>query len=342
MFKRFMSLLAGVGLVAATLIPTATVSAQPRDCDNNAILRCGAYSVSELHKKMDQHDDAEKIYAYYGISKDDLKHTVNGTVHKNGNVVVDGKVVATDARSTGRQNIPGAGTSYIKSINVYERPTQVSFRSDSLSAFVRMKDGKYQYAVIKSCGNPVKAKPVEPPKEEKPPVKPVEEPKKPDVSIEKTVSKDYVKEGEMFYYRIVVRNIGEVVLKDAVVTDDAPDGVEFVPNGDITETDFNTTIPELRPGRSKSYTIRASMTKYVEGYITNTACVEASEVTHKDEVCDDAVHQMKKVVTPVTKPEPPKELPVTGPGLIIGAASSVSMASYVGAMLYGALKRRYL
>jgi uncharacterized repeat protein (TIGR01451 family) len=342
MFKRFMSLLAGVGLVAAAIIPTATVSAQSRDCDDNAILRCGAYSVSEIHKKMEQHKDAEKIYNYYGIAKDDLKNTVNGTVHKNGNVVVDGKVVATDARSSGRQDIPGPGSIYIKSINVYEQPTQVSFRKDSLPAFVRMKDGMFQYAVIKSCGNPVKAKPVVPPKEEKPPVKPVEKPKKPDVSIDKTVSKDYVKEGEMFYYKITIKNIGEVVLKNAIVTDDAPEGVEFVPNGDITETDFNTTIPELRPGHSKSYTIRAKMTKYVEGYITNTACVEAKEVTHKADVCDDAVHQMKKVVTPAVKPEPPKELPVTGPGLIVGAAGSVSAASYVGAVLYGALKRRYL
>ncbi len=36
------------------------------DCDNNAIVRCGAFTLSDLHSKMT--GDIPAIYAHYGIT----------------------------------------------------------------------------------------------------------------------------------------------------------------------------------------------------------------------------------------------------------------------------------
>jgi len=80
-------------------------------------------------------------------------------VYKNGDVMVNGKKVATGARAIGRENMPGS----VKSGSVWERPTLVSFNSDSIPAFVNMENGTFHYFIIKSCGNAGKATPVKKP-----------------------------------------------------------------------------------------------------------------------------------------------------------------------------------
>jgi outer membrane biosynthesis protein TonB len=41
----------------------------------------------------------------------------------------------------------------------YQRPPSVSFQMDALPAFVSMKDGRFQFAILASCGNAVMATP---------------------------------------------------------------------------------------------------------------------------------------------------------------------------------------
>lgn len=136
--------------------------AAARDCDSNAIMWCGAYTKDEFIWKMvggDSKNSAanlQAIYSAYGISQEEMKLAVDGSVTKSGNVIVNGKTIATGAKSTGREYKPGSE----KRHGVWLRPTKESFNSESLEAFVYTKDGVFQWAVIKSCGNTVVATPV--------------------------------------------------------------------------------------------------------------------------------------------------------------------------------------
>lgn len=140
---------------------SAAAASQPRDADSNAVVYNGAYSRNELVQKLrngDGHNSASSLQQEFrsrGITIQSIlsDNTVNGTVTKGGRVVVDGKTVATGAISYGRINMAGS----TKEGNLYARPTSVSFQSASLPAFVHFEKGRFKYAIIKSCGNMVKA-----------------------------------------------------------------------------------------------------------------------------------------------------------------------------------------
>lgn len=147
--------------VAATLF-VGTARAAVKDCDANAIMWCGAYGKTEWAYKLmggDGHNSAanlQAIYKAYGVSVDEMKVAVDGTVTKSGNVIVNGKTIATGAKSIGREYMPGS----VKQNGVWLRSTQTSFKSESLEAFVYTKNGVFEWAVLKSCGNVVVATPV--------------------------------------------------------------------------------------------------------------------------------------------------------------------------------------
>ena len=133
-------------------------------------------------------------------------------------------------------------------------------------------------------------------------------PKTPGVKIEKSVAKSQVAVGENYNYTLKVTNTGEVDLANVKVTDTPKDGsniqlVDANGVGTITDNTWNYTIATLKVGESKSFTLTAKVTKYTEGSLVNTACVNAPEVNpsepNKQDDCDDAT------VT-VPKPEVPK------------------------------------
>lgn len=135
-----------------------------RDCDNNSIIYCGALSQSELLKKFDENKtkDLPALYKHYGITRDDMAGKTSqvkiGKVYKDGRVVVDGKVVATEARSVGRHNKPNSTKVTIAGKTFYERANSQAFVSDSIDAFVLMRNGQFYRAILTACSNPVIAK----------------------------------------------------------------------------------------------------------------------------------------------------------------------------------------
>ncbi len=152
-------------LVASAITPlAASAVSQPRDCDANSIVNCGAYTKTELDNKIakgDSRNSAASIQQIYfkegrGITSAGISNAVDGTVFKDGRVVVSGKTVATAAMSSGRQFMPGS----TKSGSVWIRSVSVSFVSSSIPAYVNMDGGVFHWAIIKSCGNTVSAKPV--------------------------------------------------------------------------------------------------------------------------------------------------------------------------------------
>lgn len=152
-----------------------------RDCDSNAVIRCGALTSAELKKAYGRWASVGHIYSYFGISSSDIsgidKYVVAGRVYKNGEVRVGSKLdklVATNAVTAGREYIKGSKTAYSKGTKFYTRAPKVSFRVNSIAAFVVIKNGKFDFAILAACGNPVKAtakvvaKPVPPPPEPEP------------------------------------------------------------------------------------------------------------------------------------------------------------------------------
>jgi hypothetical protein len=135
-----------------------------RDCDANAVIRCGALSPEELNVRMGQSGVAA-AYSCFGIADSDIatieKTAVPGWVTKSGQVKIGNRVVASGAVTAGRQNMAGSTAIHCDGHTFYERPPRVSFASNSLTAFVVMDSAHhFRFAVIASCGNPVMATPV--------------------------------------------------------------------------------------------------------------------------------------------------------------------------------------
>lgn len=163
------SLVIGFGLVVAPAANALSIGG-PSDCDNNAMVNCGVHSSAAVMTAYQGSAYVRGVYAYFGINNGDIASlqasNVSGRVTKDGNVFVDGqsKAVATNALTAGRQNMPGSNQVNSQGAVFFVRPPSVSFQQDSLPAFVAMQNGQFQFAVIASCGNPVKATPVAQPK----------------------------------------------------------------------------------------------------------------------------------------------------------------------------------
>ncbi len=125
---------------------------------------------------------------------------------------------------------------------------------------------------------------------------------KPSISISKTVNDlEHVKVAvnETFEYEIVVKNTGNVVLKNAVVTDKAPSEVTLISGnvGTVKNNTWTYTIPELKVGESKSFTLKAKYAKYMNGIHKNTVCVDTPTVPGTPDDCDDATTETHENIT---------------------------------------------
>lgn len=167
---KFLASLAGLFTIASTVfalnagisIASAKIDNTP-DYDNVAIIRGGVSSTSDAKTKCkaNKTGDLDNIYKAFGFDCSDISGMKSGVVYRNGDVKVDGKVVATDAMTAGR-NYGGSHISGTKNVGKYSTS---KFVDDGQTALVKLdKDGKFLFAIVKPCGNPVSAKPKETPK----------------------------------------------------------------------------------------------------------------------------------------------------------------------------------
>ena len=160
--------LAGVvGLVGYGLSQGDAANATARECGPNAIIKCGSLDEKELAAdyKKNAEGDLGKIFNAYGITSSMISSHAGkkGYVTKSGDVVVDGKTVATGAHSLGRTKLHGGTAKTINGKKYYEGPTSQRFSSSKLDAFVYFdKNGRFIAAILLVCGNPVRATPPEP------------------------------------------------------------------------------------------------------------------------------------------------------------------------------------
>jgi hypothetical protein len=154
-------------MTAFILMPThaqAITLSSSRDCDANAVISCGALSINELQSKYNNDQSTQNIYSAFGISGNDIHNmdatAVAGSVTSTGRVIVNGKTVANNAETAGRQLMAGSHSEDFNGTVFYSRSPSVSFASSTLPAFVVMdKNGRFDFAIIASCGNPVNAHP---------------------------------------------------------------------------------------------------------------------------------------------------------------------------------------
>lgn len=146
-------------------LSTLTVRAldSTRDQDDYAVVWNGTMTAEEVRNAYDngrqKSPNIGRIFRAMGISRSELNGSfVDGTVKKNGDVIVNGAVVATGATTAARN----LGGTKISGTNAGIVPT--SAMGDDQTAMVQLdQNGKFAFAVMKPCGNPVKATPVAPP-----------------------------------------------------------------------------------------------------------------------------------------------------------------------------------
>lgn len=164
-------IVAVLGMTAMFVQPRAIAAVSfggPFDCNNNAVINCGAKDVPTLVSAYNSQSSVRAIYNSFGISSSDIQSigdtAVAGTVTKSGDVYVGNQLVATNVTTAGRQNIPGSTKVTSDGVTFYKRAPSVSFSNNSLTAYVVMHNGQFQFAILSACGNPVTGTP-------KPPVK---------------------------------------------------------------------------------------------------------------------------------------------------------------------------
>lgn len=348
-------------MFSTLLMPAVAVADAPNgDCDANAVMRCGVADLTDLKNKykFNQGGDLHAIFAHFGIPNEAaMNGMVMGRVTKTNEVWVGNQKVATGAVTAGRQRmtpndvqVPGA--------TAYMRPPAVSFRSDSLAALVKMNGTHFEFAVIMSCGNPVSAanrdvmpKPT-PPK----PTPPKPQPQTPTFEVEKQVkvvgSNNWqkavtAKPGEQLEYAIVVKNTGDVDLKNVTIVDTLPNGVSFADANLEGEGATNFRISQLTSTAGiKLDTLRvgATVTIRFKVFIGNKteACNEplVNKVRVKADSAGEKQAEAKAKVCAEQQPETPETpqvqgtttptapLPDTGPAGVAGIATGTSILSY--------------
>jgi|GEM_PF-1749429 len=160
---------AAVAVLTVAAVATGPVAA----ASTNDIIYGGVSSVSDLKNKYNNGDgrnsaaNIQKIYkqALGVTSASQFDGMVSGYVHRDGKITVGSKTVATGANTTGRHNFRnskplGGGTT------AYYAPASTRFKAgvQKISAFVKIVDGEFAFAVEKSCGNPAWGKKVPKPK----------------------------------------------------------------------------------------------------------------------------------------------------------------------------------
>ncbi len=251
---------------------------------------------------------------------------------------------------------------------------QVATKTTTASSFVYTQNTPGTYTVKLTANTSVGAKTNTTTCEKQFSVTPEQ---KPGVSITKTVDgkkEETVALNQSFSYELTVANTGNIDLTNVAISDPAPEGIQFVGAniGMISDNSWSYTIPTLKVGESKSFTLTAKAVKELSGNVRNTACVDAPQVPGSPDSCDHAdvnvpPKQPGKIVVcnpstgkiisvdedkeadfaPVNSEEcksapapTPTSLPVTGPAEVI--FKMIGVGSLAGSIAYFVASRRML
>lgn len=124
----------------------------------------GCLTVTECYNDIvaNKPSDLKAIYEHTGLGPNDYsrfkKEAKEGVVKRNGDLIVDGQKVGTNAWTMGRTTLGGSQRTpiVIKNKTYYHSHPSASFGSSQLDALVLFdSEGTVQFAMLKACGNPV-------------------------------------------------------------------------------------------------------------------------------------------------------------------------------------------
>jgi len=173
MKKKFIASIAGLAIVLGAILlfnfmsTNSDAASLPRDCNNNSIIYCGATTPDELKSiyKANKTGDLPAIYSHFGISASMINSVTEanlGQINKDGTVDLNGKLIATDAYSIGRENIIKPSTALvINGHTYYKHIPRNAFGVNTIKAWIFTDaHGKFLAAILTSCGNPFAATPI--------------------------------------------------------------------------------------------------------------------------------------------------------------------------------------
>lgn len=364
--RKIVTLLLAITLPATMVLFARPVSAAidtTRDCDSVAIITCGSMTQSELQADAKK-GDVPTVYANFGISHKELSGFVDGVVWKDGRVTLgtkgNGNLVATNAVTAGRWNNPTSDMTRIPNTDRAYRMSTIHFVDNGQIAFIKMVNNKFAFAVIKTCGNPVTAKPLAAPTPK--PTATTTSTATPNLTVVKEVHTQAnslwgksvtVKPGELVTYHVVGTNVGNTPLQNVTFRDVLPSGITFYTgnphaslNGQNVSNNLNDgmTIGTLNPGEkfeliymaatsaSENRTDACSTGLMNRAYVAATGLPERSDTALVKVCAPIQPAAVTTVVTPVVTAAAattPRQLVDTGPGTVFGAVASVMIGGMV-------------
>lgn len=158
--------LALAGAVGAGLAVNNQLNAAiPRDCDDNAILRCGAADRNEFvadarSSNGGTQKDIQTIYSHFGLTTAEYDRFAStarqGEFRRNGEVWVDGQKVMTSTLSLGRHNFGGSKPITIGGKTYYQGTPNQRWADGVQSIPVMVMfdgEGTVEVAIMNPCGN---------------------------------------------------------------------------------------------------------------------------------------------------------------------------------------------
>ena len=258
LFGFFIALLA-IATVSVIQINAKASVDTTRDCDKFAVIYCGTMSVNEIRNKYDQ---GAKIFAAMGIHKNEIggSHKM-GVVYKDGTVTAGGKLVAKNARTAIRNMSGGAK---IKNTNAAIYPTSRMGSAQQAIVFFD-KDGRFKFAVMTPCGNPVTGNPTQPPAP-----RPPEPPRpQPTVTCDSLTVTPISRTSFRFNVAATAKNGATINSYTYVVTKDGKE---------VLNTTVNSAEHAYTATDAGKYSVQAKVNTNIGNGITSSNCAKQFEV----------------------------------------------------------------
>ncbi len=284
-------------------------------CHESHVLVCGATSrqnlVNQINNGDGTHNDIKGIFGSLGIYGSDIlgPNTYEGEVRKDNTVWIGNTLVARGV-SDGQRGTVGILGGYTPWAGLDWAYPTANFAANSISAWVYMKDGYFQYAVLKPCGNPVFAHLQAIP---------------PSITIQKEVANvsknpndpwvksDSAAPGDTLAYRIKVQNNSKVTAEGVTVRDYIPAGTTLVPGSgkiwfttnSVLMNDASITggagLGNLVPGQIVWITLQVKVNPAPDSchLLTNTVTAKGNYTTRVTDTANTGVicAQAKYIIT---------------------------------------------